>query len=121
MSARRIVVTGMGAITPLGGSIAAYWDGLISGRSGMRSGEAVKLPTTIRRGSETLSAAAVGSCFSTLLEAQPANSRSPAMRPSGFESFAIPIPKLFNSFSKALRGKASRVRESGQNLPALML
>jgi 3-oxoacyl-[acyl-carrier-protein] synthase II len=31
---RRIVVTGMGAITPLGNDVASFWDGLIHGRSG---------------------------------------------------------------------------------------
>jgi 3-oxoacyl-[acyl-carrier-protein] synthase II len=31
------VITGLGAITPLGGSVAAYWDGLIAGRSGIAS------------------------------------------------------------------------------------
>jgi 3-oxoacyl-[acyl-carrier-protein] synthase II len=36
MGERRVVVTGMGAITPLGTSVAALWDGLISGRSGIR-------------------------------------------------------------------------------------
>jgi 3-oxoacyl-[acyl-carrier-protein] synthase II len=33
---RRVVVTGLGAITPLGNSVEAYWDGLTSGRSGIR-------------------------------------------------------------------------------------
>lgn len=36
MRERRIVVTGMGAVTPLGSSVGALWDGLISGRSGVR-------------------------------------------------------------------------------------
>jgi len=31
----RIVITGLGAITPLGLSVAEYWDGLINGRSGV--------------------------------------------------------------------------------------
>ncbi|MGQ9585497.1 MAG: beta-ketoacyl-ACP synthase II [Anaerolineae bacterium] len=31
---KRVVVTGMGAITPLGNGVEAYWDGLIHGRSG---------------------------------------------------------------------------------------
>ncbi len=31
---RRVVVTGMGAITPLGLDLVSYWDGLVSGRSG---------------------------------------------------------------------------------------
>jgi 3-oxoacyl-[acyl-carrier-protein] synthase II len=33
---RRIVVTGMGAVTPLGGSVAELWNGLVEGRSGAR-------------------------------------------------------------------------------------
>ena len=31
----RVVVTGMGALTPLGESVAEFWDGLVSGRSGV--------------------------------------------------------------------------------------
>ncbi|MEY3084298.1 MAG: beta-ketoacyl-[acyl-carrier-protein] synthase [Bacteroidota bacterium] len=34
MQLKRVVVTGMGALTPLGNSLEAYWEGLISGRSG---------------------------------------------------------------------------------------
>ncbi|MEU6083669.1 beta-ketoacyl-[acyl-carrier-protein] synthase family protein [Streptomyces sp. NPDC047108] len=33
---RRVVVTGVGAITPLGGDAAATWQGLLDGRSGIR-------------------------------------------------------------------------------------
>jgi 3-oxoacyl-[acyl-carrier-protein] synthase II len=33
---RRVVVTGLGAITPLGNSAAATWDGFVAGRSGIR-------------------------------------------------------------------------------------
>ena len=32
---RRVVVTGLGAITPLGNDVATYWDALINGRSGI--------------------------------------------------------------------------------------
>jgi 3-oxoacyl-[acyl-carrier-protein] synthase II len=32
---RRVVVTGMGAITPLGNDVASFWDGLVAGRSGI--------------------------------------------------------------------------------------
>jgi beta-ketoacyl-acyl-carrier-protein synthase II len=32
---RRVVVTGMGALTPLGNDVPTYWDGLVNGRSGI--------------------------------------------------------------------------------------
>ena len=31
----RVVVTGMGAITPVGETASDFWDGLINGRSGI--------------------------------------------------------------------------------------
>jgi 3-oxoacyl-[acyl-carrier-protein] synthase II len=34
MTLKRVVVTGMGAITPLGHSVQEFWDGLLQGRSG---------------------------------------------------------------------------------------
>ncbi len=34
MKPRRVVVTGLGALTPIGNSIPEYWDGLITGKSG---------------------------------------------------------------------------------------
>ena len=34
MSPRRVVVTGLGALTPIGNSVPAYWEGLISGTTG---------------------------------------------------------------------------------------
>lgn len=34
---RRIVVTGMGAVTALGNDVASTWDGLVNGRSGVRT------------------------------------------------------------------------------------
>ena len=34
MALRRVVVTGLGALTPIGNNVKSYWDGLISGRSG---------------------------------------------------------------------------------------
>jgi 3-oxoacyl-[acyl-carrier-protein] synthase II len=37
MELKRVVVTGMGAITPLGKSVPEYWDGLINGVSGADS------------------------------------------------------------------------------------
>src|ERR1700754_2993058 len=36
MSGNDVVVTGMGATTPLGGDVASTWDGLLAGRSGAR-------------------------------------------------------------------------------------
>ena len=32
----RVVVTGMGAITPLGKSVPTFWEGMVAGRSGVR-------------------------------------------------------------------------------------
>lgn len=34
MSLRRVVVTGVGALTPIGNTLGEYWDGLAAGRSG---------------------------------------------------------------------------------------
>ena len=34
MKPRRVVVTGLGALTPIGNSISEYWDGLITGKNG---------------------------------------------------------------------------------------
>lgn len=34
-SNRRVVVTGLGAVTPVGGSASATWEGLVAGRSGI--------------------------------------------------------------------------------------
>ncbi len=34
MELKRVVVTGLGALTPIGNNIQEYWDGLVSGRSG---------------------------------------------------------------------------------------
>ncbi len=33
---RTVVITGLGAVTPLGNSVQSYWEGLVSGRSGIR-------------------------------------------------------------------------------------
>lgn len=34
MELRRVVVTGLGALTPIGNTLSAYWEGLLSGTSG---------------------------------------------------------------------------------------
>ena len=35
MSRRRVVVTGMGVLTPIGNDVAAFWEALVAGRSGI--------------------------------------------------------------------------------------
>ena len=35
MSHRRVVVTGMGAVTPQGNDLASTWEGVVNGRSGI--------------------------------------------------------------------------------------
>jgi len=35
MANRRVVVTGMGAVTPIGNDVQTYWDGLKSGKNGI--------------------------------------------------------------------------------------
>ena len=34
MELKRVVVTGLGALTPIGNTVSEYWDGLINGKSG---------------------------------------------------------------------------------------
>ena len=40
MSTVEVVVTGMGATTPLGGDVTSTWDGLLAGRNGVRTNDA---------------------------------------------------------------------------------
>ncbi|WP_326674276.1 beta-ketoacyl-[acyl-carrier-protein] synthase family protein [Streptomyces sp. NBC_01257] len=52
MHRTEVVVTGLGAITPLGGDVASTWEALLAGRSGIRGGvlrghEGVGLPETV--------------------------------------------------------------------------
>ena len=35
MNDKRVVITGMGAVTPVGNDVASYWDAIIAGRSGV--------------------------------------------------------------------------------------
>ncbi|MCX8486618.1 MAG: beta-ketoacyl synthase N-terminal-like domain-containing protein, partial [Crocinitomicaceae bacterium] len=34
MQLKRVVVTGLGALTPIGNNLQEYWDGLLAGKSG---------------------------------------------------------------------------------------
>ena len=34
MSRRKVVITGMGAVTPIGNNLAEFWEGLKAGKSG---------------------------------------------------------------------------------------
>lgn len=45
MTKRRVVVTGMGALTPIGNTVPEFWSGLISGRNG--SGMITKFDTSL--------------------------------------------------------------------------
>lgn len=52
---KRVVVTGMGAVTPIGNDVDAFWDGLVSGKSGIgpitkfdASGFKVKLAAEVK-------------------------------------------------------------------------
>jgi 3-oxoacyl-[acyl-carrier-protein] synthase II len=50
MNRRRVVITGLGAITPLGSSVELFWNGLINGISGVRKisqFDASKLPCQV--------------------------------------------------------------------------
>jgi 3-oxoacyl-[acyl-carrier-protein] synthase II len=51
---RRVVITGLGAITPLGGTVASTWDGIKKGKLGI-----VKLPEELRQASGVAVAARV--------------------------------------------------------------
>ena len=49
MELKRVVVTGLGVLTPIGNNLAEYWDALKDGRSGaapIRSFDASKFKTT---------------------------------------------------------------------------
>ena len=37
MELKRVVVTGLGAITPLGNTLSETWDGIVKGKSGAGS------------------------------------------------------------------------------------
>ncbi len=37
MTRRRVVVTGLGIVSPMGSTVASAWDGIVNGRSGIRT------------------------------------------------------------------------------------
>ena len=39
MELKRVVVTGLGALTPLGNTVNEYWNNLVAGVSGAAAGE----------------------------------------------------------------------------------
>ena len=52
---KRVVITGLGAVTPLGNDVSTYWTGLVAGRSGVgpitlydASGEAVRFAAEVK-------------------------------------------------------------------------
>ncbi|MHB8920209.1 MAG: beta-ketoacyl-ACP synthase II [Halothiobacillus sp.] len=49
MSKQRVVVTGLGAITPLGNTVAATWSGILAGRSGVSRIERFDVSTMASR------------------------------------------------------------------------
>src|SRR4051812_22801009 len=48
-SARRVVITGMGVVTPIGITLADYWQSMLDGKSGIRPIEAFDTSTLSTR------------------------------------------------------------------------
>jgi 3-oxoacyl-[acyl-carrier-protein] synthase II len=59
---RRVVITGLGAVTPLGGDVRSSWESLVAGRSAAVKG--VKTP--IRRSSVDSAVCLTASCALTV-------------------------------------------------------
>ena len=79
---RRVVVTGMGAVTPLGHTVQSSWEGLLQGASGVRSLSDVPyfLPSSIAD-NKSLSAADKAAMATDLLAAMPCKVAAPVMPP----------------------------------------
>ena len=45
MESKRVVITGLGAITPIGNTIKEFWDGLVQGKNG--AGEITRFDSTL--------------------------------------------------------------------------
>ena len=45
MESKRVVVTGLGAITPIGNTIKDFWEGLVNGKNG--AGEITRFDSTL--------------------------------------------------------------------------
>ena len=43
MTKRRVVVTGLGAVSPFGLGVDKFWDSIVQGKSGIRTTQAVNL------------------------------------------------------------------------------
>lgn len=81
---RRVVVTGMGAVTPLGHTVNASWEGLIAGRSGLRAlSEAPYFTPSSVTDNRTLSAEAKAKITEDLLGALPCKVAAPVMPEAG--------------------------------------
>ena len=46
---RRVVITGMGAVTPLGNDVETTWQNLVAGKSGAGADHAVRPDRLLRR------------------------------------------------------------------------
>ena len=45
MESKRVVVTGLGAITPIGNTVKEFWEGLVNGKNG--AGEITRFDSTL--------------------------------------------------------------------------
>ena len=88
---RRVVITGLGAITPLGNSYPAFWEGLVTGRSGVgptMAFDSSKLSTRISA--------------DQLSDRLGPNGEDPRMRPLPWKAMDKPI-RPAQSFSPRMR------------------
>jgi len=48
MELKRVVITGLGALTPIGNNIEEYWNGLVNGKSGVSTPRSLKLNLLVK-------------------------------------------------------------------------